>query len=124
MQEYLQKKHYFEERPWGSFEEFTKNEVSTVKIITVKPGQALSLQRHKNRDEFWRVLSGQGFVTVENERFVTKVSAEYFIPKGILHRIEGDKTDGATAPLIILEISTGNFDENDIERIEDQYGRT
>jgi mannose-6-phosphate isomerase-like protein (cupin superfamily) len=47
-----------EQRPWGSFRRFTENEISTVKIITVNADQELSLQYHKNRDEFWKVLAG------------------------------------------------------------------
>ena len=45
-------------RPWGRFEQFTHNEVSTVKLITVAPGQRLSLQVHEHRDELWVVTRG------------------------------------------------------------------
>ena len=51
-------------RPWGSFERFTLNEKSTVKIIKVEPGQKLSLQQHAARDEEWLILQGAGSVTV------------------------------------------------------------
>ncbi len=112
-------KPYREERPWGEFVEFTKNASSTVKIITVKPGEALSLQRHKNRDEFWRVLSGDGFITIGEDRLPAKAGSEYFAPRGTNHRMEG-----GALPLQILEISFGEFDEDDIERLEDKYGRS
>jgi mannose-6-phosphate isomerase len=112
-------KPYREERPWGEFVEFTKNTTSTVKIITVKPGEALSLQKHQNRDEFWRVLSGDGFVTVNKDRIAAKPGDEFFAPRGAEHRFEGGET-----PLAILEISFGEFDENDIVRLEDRYGRS
>jgi mannose-6-phosphate isomerase-like protein (cupin superfamily) len=112
-------KPYREVRPWGEFVEFTKNSPSTVKIITVKPGEALSLQHHAGRDEFWRILSGDGFITIGEDRIAAHPGDEYFAPRGTNHRMEG----GAT-PLSILEISFGQFDENDIVRLDDRYGRT
>ena len=51
---------YTEDRPWGKFEQFTKNEQTTVKIITVNPDAPLSLQKHAKRKEFWRIISGSG----------------------------------------------------------------
>ena len=60
-------KKYIEKRPWGKFERFTQNEKSTVKIITVKVGEKLSLQYHKQRSEFWRILSGEGKITIGEE---------------------------------------------------------
>ena len=50
-----------EQRPWGNFERFTLNEKTTVKIITVNAGEELSLQKHNNRTEFWKIISGSGF---------------------------------------------------------------
>jgi len=109
---------YTEERPWGNFERFTLNEKSTVKIITVKAGEAFSLQYHKEREEFWKVLSGEGVATIGNEKKEAKAGSEFFIPKGINHRMEG-KGD-----IVFLEIALGEFDEeNDIVRVEDKYGR-
>ena len=111
-------KTYREERPWGEFSEFTKNTPSTVKIITVKPGEALSLQKHQKRDEFWRVLSGNGSITIGKKVSEAKPGQEYFAPRETEHRFAG-----GTEPLSILEISFGDFDENDITRLEDRYGR-
>jgi mannose-6-phosphate isomerase-like protein (cupin superfamily) len=111
-------KPYREERPWGEFVEFTKDTPSTVKIITVKPGEALSLQRHKERDEFWRVISGNGTIQIGQERIPALPGADFFAPRGTDHRMEG-----GTRPLVILEISFGQFNEDDIERTEDRYGR-
>ena len=57
--------HYEKEiRPWGDFERFTLNETTTVKIITVKEGESISLQTHEHRDEFWRVLKGSGIIHI------------------------------------------------------------
>jgi len=111
---------YHEERPWGDFVEFTKNTTSTVKIITVKPGQSLSLQFHNKRDEFWRVLSGSGKVQIGEETLEAVPGKEFFIPMNINHRMEASENDH----LVILEIAFGDFDEDDIIRLEDRYGRT
>ena len=111
-------KPFTEERPWGGFREFVKNEAVTVKIIFVKKGEIFSLQKHHNRDEFWRVLSGNPDVTVGDKLMEAKAGDEFAIPRETNHRI-GARDDDAE----VLEISVGEFDENDIVRIEDKYGR-
>lgn len=112
------KKIYTEKRPWGSFTEYVKNEPVTVKIISVKAGESLSLQYHHKREEFWHVLSGEGSVIVGNKKLLAKSGKEFSVPHKTLHRISA-KTD-----LSILEIATGHFDESDIVRVEDVYGRS
>ncbi|MEK7610044.1 MAG: phosphomannose isomerase type II C-terminal cupin domain [Patescibacteria group bacterium] len=111
-------KPYREERPWGEFVEFIRNISSTVKIITVKSGESLSLQTHSKRDEFWRILSGEGNVEIDDKRISAKIGDTHFIPRTTKHRIEAGNTD-----LVVLEISLGDFDEKDIVRLEDKYGR-
>ena len=111
-------KPYEEHRPWGTFREFIKNEKSTVKIITVQPLQALSLQTHTSRDEFWHVLSGSGTMTIGDKNLEALPGAEFSVPRSTEHRIEGGP-EGLT----VLEIAVGDFDENDIIRINDRYGR-
>ncbi|MDO8590097.1 MAG: phosphomannose isomerase type II C-terminal cupin domain [bacterium] len=108
-----------EERPWGGFREFIKNEPSTVKILFVKKGEAFSLQKHLNRNEFWRVLSGAPEITIGDKTVRAKVGDEFEIPSETEHRIEALDND-----VEVLEISRGEFDEADIVRIEDKYGRT
>lgn len=105
-------------RPWGSFIQFTHNETSTVKIIIVKPGEELSLQYHTKRKEFWRILSGNPIVTIGEEKIHATTGQEFVISEKVQHRINGGETGTE-----ILEISTGTFDEDDIIRIEDRYGR-
>lgn len=112
-------KSYTEVRPWGSFVKFVDNEKVTVKIITVEAGQELSLQKHKKRDEFWKVLKGNPTVTIGKDVSEAKEKEEFFVSKGTFHRI-GAKDKGAE----ILEISFGEFDENDIQRSQDRYGRS
>lgn len=105
-------------RPWGMFERFTLNEKSTVKIITVKPGEAFSLQTHAHRREFWRVISGMGTITIGEKADEVSPGDEFLIAEGVAHRAEGGPEG-----LVFLEIAFGEFDESDIVRIEDKYGR-
>jgi mannose-1-phosphate guanylyltransferase/mannose-1-phosphate guanylyltransferase/mannose-6-phosphate isomerase len=107
-----------EERPWGEFERFTLNEKTTVKIITVNEGQAISLQTHEHRDEFWRVLKGSGVITIGGEDRDAHEGSTFFCPRHSEHRVTGGA--GGT---IFLEIAFGDFDEGDIKRLEDRYGR-
>ena len=109
---------YTETRPWGAFTEFTKNEPSTVKIITVNDGGELSLQYHHHRDEFWYIVSGVGVVTIGDEHFTAHVGEKFFIPRKTNHRAKG-----VGGQLVFMEISFGEFDEKDIVRLEDHYGR-
>lgn len=106
------------ERPWGNFRQFTHNDSSTVKIVTVKPNEILSLQSHKNRKEFWHVISGSGTVEIGETKKDTIVGDEHEIQVGEKHRL-GAGPNG----IQVLEISTGNFDESDIIHYEDKYGR-
>lgn len=108
-----------EERPWGDFRRFTKNAPSTVKIITVKPGASLSLQSHAGRAEFWHVLSGSGTAEIDGVMHEAKKGAEFSVPAGSRHRLSSSADSG----LEILEIATGHFEEDDIVRYEDRYGR-
>ena len=90
-----------------------------MKIIAVKPGEAFSLQSHKHRDEFWHILSGSGTVTIDNLHHTVHAGENIFSPVGHEHRMEGGPEG-----LQFLEIAFGEFDESDIIRIEDRYGRT
>jgi mannose-6-phosphate isomerase-like protein (cupin superfamily) len=107
-------------RPWGGFEQFTLNEKTTVKILKVKPNSKLSLQKHKYREEYWKILNGKGQVQIDDDIFDVEGDRnhQFYIKKGQLHRIITKNY-----PLQILEISFGKFDENDIERVEDDYNR-
>ena len=111
-------KKYVEKRPWGDFERFTLNEISTVKILTIKPKQKFSLQYHKKRREFWKFLDNPAKVTLGKKTIRVKKGDEILIPVKTNHRIEA-----YSKPVKVLEISFGKFDEKDIKRIEDAYGR-
>ena len=110
---------FVSQRPWGSFHQFVANQPVTVKIITVDPGQRLSLQTHQGRSEYWHVLDGPMVVTVGSERREVGAGDSVWVPVGSQHRManEGDR------PARMLEIAYGTFDEDDIVRIEDDYRR-
>lgn len=108
-----------EQRPWGSLRQFTLNEPSTVKLISVAAGKQLSLQYHNNREEFWKILDGDPTIIIGENKTIAKEGDEFFVPKKTHHRIKANKQN-----VRILEIAFGAFNENDIVRLEDSYGRT
>ena len=105
-------------RPWGNFRQYTLNEPSTVKIITVTAGESLSLQRHEHRDELWVVLDDGLLIEVDGTTTEASAGDEFFVPRGSVHRVAGGTAGGR-----FLEVAFGRFDEQDIERLEDRYGR-
>lgn len=109
---------YEEERPWGKFRKFTENVPSTVKVITVNPNKKLSLQSHKKRSEFWKVISGGGVFRINEDEFNVSKDDEEYVPQGAVHRIQAGGEG-----ISVLEIALGEFDENDITRFEDDFGR-
>jgi mannose-6-phosphate isomerase len=106
------------EKPWGQFVRYSINEKSTVKIHTVNPNQALSLQYHHHRDEFWKVIKGRGKILVNDRLTDAKEGDEFFIKAGEKHRMITESSE-----MKVLEICFGDFDENDIVRLEDKYKR-
>ncbi len=111
------KEHLLFKKPWGEFERFTLNEISTVKILRVNVNQELSLQYHHNRDEFWQVISGTCNIKISDNITKAKAGDRFFIPKLTLHQII------SITDCQILEISFGEFDEKDIVRVKDKYNR-
>jgi mannose-6-phosphate isomerase len=107
------------EKPWGNYEQFTHNLSCTVKVITVAPGGTLSRQYHYHRDELWVVLDVGARVEVGKEVLEPEAGEKLFIPRQTVHRLSavGDQA------VRILEISLGEFDEEDIIRLDDLYGR-
>ena len=110
---------FVEEKPWGWFRVFAMNEKVTVKILFIKKGEVFSLQKHTYRTELWRVLSGCPTIIISDKIITAKVGDEFEILPNTEHRIKAVEND-----IEVLEIARGEFDENDIERIEDKYGRT
>ena len=88
--------------------------------MVVYPGKRLSLQRHKRRSEHWHIVDGEALVTVDDKKITLTSGGSVDIPKEALHRVEniGQRN------LSFIEIQRGDyFGEDDIERIEDDFGR-
>ena len=110
---------HVDERPWGKFELLALNTAVSVKIITVRPRQRLSLQRHEHRDEWWTILDPGLQVELDGEPGEAVVGDRLWIPRGTTHRIGNSHR----APARFLEVAFGDFDERDIERLDDDYQR-
>lgn len=117
----MRKQTYFEQRPWGSFNKYADNEKVAVKILFVDPGALLSYQRHKKRDKLWIPLDEGLYVVINDNKLNVTPHQEIDIPVGALHR--AGCYDNVPRKARILEISFGEFDENDEERVKDVYNR-
>jgi len=107
-------------RPWGSYDSIENGPRFQVKRLKVKPGAVLSLQLHHHRAEHWVVVSGTARITRGDEVFLLEENQSTYIPVGVRHRIENP----GKIPLHIIEIQSGSYlGEDDIVRLEDQYGR-
>ena len=115
-------KEYYESRPWGEFRRLVHDEPCTVKLITVSPGERLSLQSHDHRSELWLFLDPGGIAEVDGEVSRPAVGETVFIPCGARHRLAADPEPGSRVR--IVEMAFGSFDEDDIIRYDDQYGRS
>jgi len=110
---------FVNERPWGQFQQFVTNEAVTVKIITVNPGQRLSLQTHARRDEMWQILDVPLDITIDDRTWAAQPGERIWAPQGCQHRM----ANSGNEPGRLLEIAFGYFDEDDIERLQDDYHR-
>ena len=107
-------------RPWGWYMTVDEGANFKVKRIQVNPGASLSLQKHSKRAEHWVVVKGTAKVTKGDKDIILKENESTFISLGELHRLSNPKK----IPLEIIEVQSGNYlGEDDIERIDDNYGR-
>ena len=106
-------------KPWGKYETIYIGEGYKVKIITVNPGQRLSLQRHRWRTEHWVIIEGQAIATKGFSHYNLYKDWDILIFVGEWHRIENKQQ----TPLVFVEVQVGYCFEEDIERKEDDYGR-
>ncbi len=115
------KRHRKVYRPWGSYDSIDSGERYQVKRITVKPGAQLSLQKHYHRAEHWIVVKGTALVTNGEQEIMLTENQSTYIPIGVVHRLENPgKFD-----LELIEVQSGSYlGEDDIVRLEDDYGRT
>ena len=107
-------------RPWGTYKSLVKENKWQVKLIEVKPGEKLSLQKHKFRSEHWVVVSGVAKVEIDGEIMILNENESSYIPLGSKHRLSNPGKEN----LKIIEIQSGSYlGEDDIERFQDNYGR-
>jgi mannose-1-phosphate guanylyltransferase/mannose-6-phosphate isomerase len=107
-------------RPWGSYTVFEEGALYKMKKLTVLPGKRLSLQKHYHRNEHWVVVKGVAKVRVGDRTFVLERGENTFIPAGTVHRLENP----GKITLEIIEVQIGEYlGEDDIERVEDDFGR-
>jgi mannose-6-phosphate isomerase-like protein (cupin superfamily) len=112
--------NYKEQRPWGEFENLLDNELCKVKIITIKPEQSPSYQYHFKRSEVWTLIQGSGELKLNDNIIPISKGYTYHIEKEAKHQIKNTGTED----LIFIEIQLGEyFGEDDIVRLEDNYGR-
>ena len=107
-------------RPWGRFTCLADEDDHKVKRITVAPGQRLSLQRHNHRWEHWLIVSGRATVTLNDVLLELGPGESIDINRRAVHRVQNNGTED----VVFIEIQLGDyFGEDDIERLEDDYGR-
>lgn len=108
-------------RPWGNYDSIDMGERFQVKRIVVKPGAALSLQKHHRRAEHWIVVSGVAEVTCDDKVFELRENESTYIPLGAVHRLRNRGSE----PVELIEVQSGHYlGEDDIVRLEDVYGRS
>ncbi len=110
----------FDERPWGNYTVLDEGDGFKVKRIEVLPEKRLSYQKHKHRAEHWFVVRGTAKVTLNGKEILVEAGKAIDIATGDAHRVENPERE----LLIFIETQTGSyFGEDDIERIEDDFGR-
>lgn len=109
----------FEYRPWGRWKVVEEHDNYKIKTITVNPYQRLSLQIHYKRFEHWIVVKGEATIIKNDNEFLLKECESTDIPPNTPHRLSNKSSE----PITIIEIQYGICNENDIVRIEDDYGR-
>ena len=112
--------NYKEERPWGTFENLLDAEYCKVKELVIKKGGRPSYQYHYKRSEVWVIVQGEAIVTLSDDDITFSSGDIVEIPVETKHRVRNDGKED----LIFIETQTGTyFGEDDIVRIEDDYGR-
>ncbi|HLH99468.1 MAG TPA: phosphomannose isomerase type II C-terminal cupin domain [Acidimicrobiales bacterium] len=109
-----------DQRPWGEYLVLDDEPAHKVKRITVRSGHRLSYQRHERRAEHWFVVGGVGVVTLDGTDVAVKPGHSVDIPQGTAHRVRNDGLED----LVFIEVQSGDyFGEDDIVRLDDDYGR-
>ena len=106
-------------RPWGCYDLVHSSLNMWTKILYVHPGQALSLQYHRNRDEFWSPITSGLRAFIGDEDLDLTKGERYVVQAGTVHRI----WNPTNLTCSLVEVATGFPSEDDIVRLEDDYGR-
>jgi mannose-6-phosphate isomerase len=110
----------YDERPWGSFTVLDEADTYKVKRIEVLPNKRLSYQKHTQRSEHWMIVAGTAKVTLDGAELHIPAGGVVDVPVGAAHRIENVGAE----KLIFIEIQRGSYlGEDDIQRLQDDYGR-
>jgi mannose-6-phosphate isomerase len=111
----------FSERPWGNYTVLSEDAADhKVKRIVVHPGKRLSLQLHAKRAEHWFIVAGTAQVTVDSTVTELGPGQAIDIPMGSAHRIANE----GAQDVVFIEVQHGTyFGEDDIVRLEDDFGR-
>jgi mannose-6-phosphate isomerase len=109
----------FVTRPWGSFKQFSNNEDCTVSLMTVLPGERLSLQSHTGRAELWIIIDDGAIVQTGDIIKEYKAGDEIWIPANERHRLSCEGSHSVR----VLEVAFGNWQQDDITRYTDDYNR-
>jgi mannose-6-phosphate isomerase-like protein (cupin superfamily) len=127
----MNKDPLFESKPWGTYKvldqtpliDETDSPYSNFKIkkLVVLPKKRLSYQKHNERSEHWTVVKGNAKVLLDGETFFLNEGESIYIPRFSAHRLENESE---TKKLVIIEVQYGICLESDIERLEDDWGRT
>ncbi|WP_261869360.1 cupin domain-containing protein [Psychrobacter sp. JCM 18901] len=107
-------------RPWGWYQSIDESERFKVKRICVQPKASLSLQKHHHRAEHWVVVKGTAEVLCDDQTMLLSENQSTYIPLGAVHRL----SNPGSIPLEMIEVQSGSYlEEDDIIRLEDNYGR-
>jgi len=105
-------------RPWGEFWQYANNQEVTVSLMWVQPGQRLSLQSHMGRAELWIALDEGAKVEVDDQVYFPKAGEQIWIPAQARHRLSS-----VAGAIRVLEVAFGNWQQEDIQRYQDDYAR-
>ena len=137
------------ERPWGGFfvndesdsqkfadiyfnglktEELKVSGKLSPRILVIAPNKRLSWQYHHRRSEIWKVTSGEIKVItshddIERKEEILKKGDEIRLFQGERHRIIGTADCAVVAEIWIHTDKYNPSDEDDIVRVQDDYGR-
>ncbi len=110
-----------DERPWGRYEVIASEKGTQAKRIEIHPGKRFSLQKHQKRSEKWMIMTGHGSATVGEKQWEVGPGSFVEVPCGEIHRMHNI----GSAPLVFIEVQFGDYlGEDDIIRIEDDFGRS